>query len=228
MQQILTLLVAVAVSVLGQAPRPAANPQRFDYLVRADFFAGLAGDEARMKKAMDLCERTLAENPTHAEAMVWHGGGLMAQAGAAFQKSDLAKGGALFARGLKEMNDAVALAPDNPSVLIPRGATLLEATKSMPSAISRSLLESALGDYERVLEIQKPYFSTLGDHAKGELLFGLADGYARLGQQRKAHEYFQRLIKEAPTSRQTAKAREWMTTGTIPKSNGASCVGCHR
>jgi tetratricopeptide (TPR) repeat protein len=220
-------MLSVAVASMQIAAAQAA-PQRFDYLVRADFFAGIGGDTARLDKAIALCERTLADNPKHAEAMVWHGAGVLVRAGQAFQKGDMATGGPLFERGLKEMNDAIALAPDNPGVLIPRAATLFEATRGMRPEMARPLLESAIDNYEHVLEIQKPYFSTLGDHAKGELLFGLAEGSARLGRQEKAHAYFERLISEAPTSGQTAKAKEWLATGIIPKPNGASCVGCHK
>jgi TolA-binding protein len=60
------------------------------------------------------------------------------------------------------------------------------------------------------------------------LLFGLAEASARLGQPDKARMYFERLIKDAPTSGQAPKAKEWMASGTIPKSNGTSCVGCHK
>src|SRR5947207_6646490 len=130
--QLVTFVIALVVAA-GQAAQqpPQAPVQRFDYLVRADFFAGTAGDEARLKKAIDLCERTLADNPRHAEAMVWHGAALLVQSGRAFQHGDMGSGGQLWDRGLKEMNAAVALAPDNVGVLIPRGATLFEATRGM-------------------------------------------------------------------------------------------------
>ena len=222
----ITWLVALAFSAALQVPSTAQ--QRFDYLVRADFFAGVAGNEARLKQAIDLCERTLAENPKHPEALVWHGASLLVQAGQAFAKGDLAAGGSLFGRALKEMDDAAALAPDNPGVLIPRAAVLLEATKNMPPDTARTLVQSAVANYEHVLDVQAAAWPTLGDHGKGELLFGLAEGSARLGQQDKARAYFERLIKDAPTSGQTPKAKEWMNTGTIPKSNGTSCVGCHK
>ena len=45
----------------------------FDYKVRADFFDGLRGDTAALDRAIKLCEDTLAREPDHAEAMVWHG-----------------------------------------------------------------------------------------------------------------------------------------------------------
>src|SRR6185295_7500967 len=153
----ITLLIGVAIS--GAQAAPAAPAERFDYLVRADFFAGAAGNEARLKKVLDLCEQTLADNPRHAEALVWHGAATMVLAGRAFQSGDMATGGPLFERGLKEMNDAAALAPDNPGVLIPRAAVLFEATRNMPPDMARPLLESAVQNYERVLEIQSPLFA---------------------------------------------------------------------
>ena len=210
------------------AAHPAADAQRFDYLVRADFFAGVAGDAARLQKAIDVCERVLADNPTHPEALVWHGAAMLVQAGQAFATGDMAAGGSLFGRALKEMDDAAALAPDNPGVLIPRAAVLLEATRGMPPDMARPLVQSAVVNYEHVLEVQAPVWRTLGDHGKGELLFGLAEAAARLGQADKARMYFERLISDAPTSGQTSKARAWMTTGAIPQSNGTSCVGCHK
>ena len=221
----ITWLIAL---VLTSALQAAPAVQRFDYLVRADFFAGAAGDEARLANVFELTERTLAENPRHAEAMVWHGVAQLVRAGRAFQKGDLAAGGALFEKGLKEMSDAAALAPDNPGVLIPRGAVLLEATRTMPPDAARPLIESAVKNYERALEIQAPTFNTLGDHGKGELLFGLADGYARLGDQDDARRYFARVIADAPTSGQAPRAREWMATGVVPKASGMNCVGCHK
>jgi len=221
------LWLMTAILTSSPAQQELAN-QRFDYLVRADFFAGFAGDEARLKKAMDACEQALADNPKHAEALVWHGGGLAFQAGTAFQKGDMKTGGELWQRGMDEMNAAVALEPDKVGVRIPRGAVLLQATMNMPPAMAKPLLESAVADYEHVLQLQSSYFNTLGDHPKGELLFGLAEGYSRLGQLEKARIYFERLVKDAPTSGQTPKAKQWLTDGTLLKNQGVGCVGCHK
>jgi tetratricopeptide (TPR) repeat protein len=224
----LTWLVATALA-FALAQEGPAKPQRFDYLVRADFFAGVAGDDARLQRVMEVCEQALEKNPSHAEAHVWHGAGLLVRAGQAFQRGDMAAGGPLFDRGVAEMNEAAALAPDNPGVLIPRGAVLFEATRGMAPAMARPLLESAVQNYQRALEIQAPTFGSLGDHAKGELLFGLAEGWSRLGDADKARRYFERLIADAPTSGQTSKARAWIETGSIPKNaTGAQCVGCHK
>jgi tetratricopeptide (TPR) repeat protein len=218
-------LLAIVLTGLQSQAQPAS---RFDMLVRADFFAGFAGDTTRLARGMATCERVLGERPLDAEAMVWHGSGLMFQAGVAFGQHDEARGVELWSRGLAEADAAVALAPDNPRVLVPRGAVLLQATRTMPPAIAHPLLASAIQNYERVLEIQRDTFADLGDHPKGELLFGLADGYARLGSMNKARVYFERLAADAPGSAQAARARTWLSTGALPAMNGLTCIGCHR
>lgn len=230
MTLMLTMIAALFFGVPQQTSEPAARAgaTRFDLLVRTDFFAGFAGDQARLAKGMAACERVLSENPKHAEAMVWHGSGLAFTAGMAFRDGDMKRGGELWQRGSEEMDTAVALEPDNVGVRIPRGALLLQATQNMAPEMARPLLEKAVGDYEHVLALQSAYFSTLGDHPKGELLFGLAEGYSGLGNTEKARACFERLIKDAPASGQAPKAQEWLTTGSIPKSAGLGCVGCHK
>jgi len=223
----MTWIVGLALTAAAAA-QSAPSPQRFDMVVRNDFFAGFAGDEARLQKAMDTCEQALAENPKHPEALVWHGSGLAFKGGMAFQKGDMKSGGELWQRGVDEMNTAVALAPDNVGVRIPRGAFLLQATLNMQPGMAKPLVETAVADYERVLELQISYFNTLGDHPKGELLFGLAEGYSRLGQPDKARQYFERLVKDAPTSGQAPRAKQWLADGTLPKTQGLGCVGCHK
>lgn len=223
----LSICAVLTAALFYFLPVPA-QAQRFDLIVRNDFFAGFGGDVARLQKGMDACERVLAENPKHAEALVWHGSGLTFKAGIAFQTGDMKTGGELWARGMKEMDDAVEIAPNNVGVLIPRGALLLQATQNMPPQMARPLILKALGDYEKVLSIQEPIFATLGDHPKGELLFGLAEGYSRLDQPEKARLYFDRLMKDAPGSGQAPKATQWLTDGTLPKGAGLTCVGCHK
>src|SRR5215467_7557160 len=98
-------LAAIAALLLMQA--------RFDMLVREDMFAGFAGNKEAFDRAMKLTEETLAKDPKHAEAKVWHGSGVFFQAGQAFQKGDMQNGIILWQKGLDEMEQAVKLAPDN-------------------------------------------------------------------------------------------------------------------
>lgn len=126
----------------------------FDMLVREDFFAGMFGDEARLERGMSFCEKVLAKHPRHAEALVWHGGGLLSQAALAYKKGNSALGDQLFQRGLKEMDDARSFEPQNMGVKIGRAATLVGISQSGydPSdQQGRQLLESAALDYEKVL-----------------------------------------------------------------------------
>jgi tetratricopeptide (TPR) repeat protein len=202
--------------------------ERFDFLVREDFFAGFEGDQAAFERGMKTCEDVLAKNPKHAEALVWHGGGLVFRAGQQFQKGDFQKGMETWARGLKEMDDAVALEPENVGVRIPRGATLLVASRfAKPETEARRLLQLAVGDYEKVLQLQSGYFAKLSGHGRGELLFGLAEGWQRLGDEAKARTYFQRLVNEAQGSARQKQATAFLETGKLISST-QSCVGCHQ
>ena len=223
-----TVLYISALSVVSTQqtpPSPTAAPKRFDFEVRADFFAGFAGDTVRFERAMKRCEDALAENPKHAEAMGWHGSGLIAQGGMLMGKGDMPKGMELWKRGLDEMNRAVELEPDNVGVRIPRGASLFEASRHVPPQMAPPLLKLALSDYEHTLMLQKSHFARLSDHAKGELLFGLADGWSRAGDPEKARGYFKRLTEDAPKSGRVAYSQAWLE-GKPPAEVGA-CTGCH-
>ena len=46
----------------------ATAQERFDLRVRTDFFAGFAGNQQALDRAMKLCEEELARNPANAEA----------------------------------------------------------------------------------------------------------------------------------------------------------------
>jgi hypothetical protein len=220
------LAFSAAVTATQGAGQAGAVPTgRFDMAVRADFFAGFSGDMVRFDRAMALCESVLASEPDHAEALVWHGSGILFRAGQAFQAGDFQKGGELWGRGMAEMSRAVSLQPENVGVRIPRAATLTEASRQMPPAQAGPVLKLAVDDYEKVLALQAPYFDKLSDHARGELLFGLADGWARLGDQEKARGFFMRLTSSASSSGRVAYAKAWLD-GT-PPANVGRCVGCH-
>lgn len=219
-------LVAFASGFLFTS-RSAPAQERFDQKVRNDFFAGFSGNKEALERGMKACERTLAAEPKHAEAMVWHGSGLYYQGGMAYQSGDGQKGQELVMRGMGEMDAAVALAPDNVAVRIPRGAVLLQSTLRMPAGdFVRPLIEKGLADYEKTLEIQKDYFKTLGTHPRGELLFGIADGHQRLGHEEKATEFFKRISEELPGSNYQKRADIWLQTKALTPDQ-AQCVGCH-
>ena len=226
MNQILKTTVTVlglGLAVLGLA----AAEERFDLRVRNDFFAGFAGNQEALDRAMKLCEEELARNPENAAALVWHGSGVFVQSRTYFRAGDQAKGIEFWQRGLGEMDKAVTMAPENLGVRIPRGAVLLTASRSLPDADrARPLIEKGVGDFEHALEIQKPYFDTLGTHPRGELLIGLADGYARLGKGEQATAFFERIRATLPGTAYAASAEKWLSTKTLAPRE-AGCLGCH-
>lgn len=145
--------------------------------------------------------------------------------GRAFQEGDFKTGGELWDRGLKTMDDAIALEPDNVGVLIPRGATLIAASRHVPNPDqARTILGKGVADYEKVLELQRPYFDKLSVHARGELLIGLAEGWHRLGDVEKARRYFRRIVEECKGSKYEEQARAWLEN---QKRSVSSCLGCH-
>ena len=197
------LVTAAAILALLNAvtPGPAAGqspaPERFDYVVRDDFFAGLRGDTTRLARAMKVCEDLLAKNPRHAEALVWHGAALLIQAGQAFQRGEGDTARALSNRGVGEMEAAVAMAPSDPGVLVPRGAVLSAAARNVRDPErARAFLRTAVGDYEKAVGVQAPSFPQMSEHARGELLGGLADGWQRLGDEDRSRGYLTRMVAE--------------------------------
>lgn len=232
------LLVTVVLNWLRIWPSAAAasavsgvelQDDSLDAIVRSDFFAGMMGNKVRLDRGMKYCEDLLAKNPKHAEALVWHGGGLLVRAVHAYTKGDDVTGDKLWKAGIEEMNNAAALEPDNMKVKIGRSATLIGYIQSGwdPSdSQSRVLLESALLDYETVYRWQKPNFSRVPIHSRGELLFGLASGWSILGNDNKAREYLMLILKECKDTPYETEARRWLAR-KWPLVIQHDCIGCH-
>jgi tetratricopeptide (TPR) repeat protein len=200
--------------------------ERFDMAVRNDFFSGFSGNREALERGMKKAEEVLSANPKHAEAMVWHGSGTFFLSGAAAQAKDFPKAGELYKKGLDEMAAAVALEPENVGVVIPRGATLLTASRNIPGEQGRQLLQTGLADYEKVYRLQSGRFDQLNGHARGELLFGLAEGYLRAGDPSRARQWFEKLAAvDDPENGHLKQAREYLESGNLAGTRG--CVGCH-
>jgi len=217
-----TLTACGVVLVTAAAPLLA---QRFDNLVRTDFFAGYRGDAARLARGMETCEKALAADPTNAAALVWHGGGLYYRSGQKFRAGDVQGGITLQARGLKEMDDAVAMRPDDLQTLIPRGAILLASAPFVPEP--EPLARKGIADWKRVLALQRPSAAQLSVHSLGELLGGLAVGYRLLGDQAKSSAYLRRIVDELPGSPYAERATTWLANPAGLKKTDRFCIGCH-
>ena len=92
-----------------------------------------------------------------------------------------------------------------------KGAVLIPTSRYVPDPKQKeALLKDAMADYEKVYEIQKPYFDKLGTHPRGELLFGLAEGWRRLGDEKKARGYLEQIVQTCKATPYEAEAREWL------------------
>jgi hypothetical protein len=207
------------------AARPTPEAGGFEYQVRSDFFDGLRGDTAALDRAVKVCDDALARRPDHAEALVWHGAAMMARARLAFGAGDRATGMKLYQQGLGEMDRAVALAPDRVGVRIPRGAVLLGVAAFVPEPEKSRLVARGVSDYEVTLAHQAPRFGELTLHAREQLLYGLTDGYAVLGQADKAQATYQRMTTEAAGSELLPRARARAAGEAV--DGAAPCAACH-
>lgn len=212
--------------LLATAMLASAQPARFDYKVRELYFSAFAGNREALAKAMAITESTLAENPNHAEALVWHGGGLFFQSGDRFRAGDRAGAMAMMQKGAGMMDRAVELAPASIAVRIPRGSVYMAGARSMPPLMARPLLEKALADFETAWALQKGDLTRFSLHSIGELWFGIADSHARLGRMDRAAEFFTLLKGKLPDTPWSAKAEKWFAEGRLDAKD-AMCSGCH-
>jgi hypothetical protein len=208
---------------------PAVTGARFDKLVRGDFFRGFGGDAAALDRAMSLCDATLARDGNHAEALVWHGGGLVFRSAALFGSGDIEGGLSLWNRGLAEVNRAVTLAPSNIGLRIARGAMLLTVYRYDPDPVSReALLRAGIDDYQVVLQTHDALGDQLSPHARGELLAGLGEGLTTLGDSAHATQYFERTLSELPETSYAENAKRWLEPATnLGARKSGMCNGCH-
>jgi len=219
-----TVMILAAVYMGAQE----SKPERFDYQVREDLFAGFRGDQARFDKGMKTCEDALVKDPKNAPAMAWHAAALLFTSGQSFRKGDPQKGMELWDRALKESDAAAELEPTNPGVIIPRAASMMAAARFAPEALGKPLRQRVVVDYEKVLEAQESNLQNLGVHPRGELLAGLAENYHWMGNEDKSREMLQRIEKELEGTVYQRKATAWLKNPpTDPKADTLTCQGCH-
>jgi tetratricopeptide (TPR) repeat protein len=233
------LLFVVVLSSLACAARPPApaaapsiaralSPPAFDAeRVRNDVLAALDGDEAALDRAERLCDDALRRNPADAEALVEHGIAMSLRSWRASRAGDMQGAKVYWDRAVSEMDRAVALAPDDLAVRIPRGSALFGiATGLQGDPLATELRKKAVDDFEATLRIQGAAFDRRPLHDRSELLWGLADGWSRLGDSARAETYYRRLVDQCSPSAVADVARKRLAGDT--ETPRPSCAdGCH-
>ena len=138
----------------------------------------------------------------------------------------------LWQRSMDEMAQAVEMAPDNIFVRARRGVVLISASRSsaMPPAMAKPLIQLAVEDFQRVLEIREKdqTLSQRSTHQRGELLTAIADGSNRLGNPDKARAYFERIASDLKGTVYEQKANAWLENKPEAKAvDYFACSGCH-
>jgi hypothetical protein len=228
--------LTVCTMVLGQASlafddgskdaQADPNATRFDLVVREDYFAGFNGDTQALERGMKASESVLKDNPKHAEAMVWLGGGQVFLSGQNFSKGNVVEGMKLWQTGLANMDKASELEPDNIGVLIPRAAVLMPASRNLPKPIREQVLNGVLANFLRVYEQQKNELDKIGEHPLGELRMGLADVYRSLGKADESKTQLEAILQELPDTEYSTEAKKWLEAKPTAKL-AHNCIGCH-
>jgi len=224
-----TITISIVAILAGVTVSLAQRP---DILRSAgqDLLAALNGDTVRFERGMKKLEEYLASNPNDPEAKVLHGNGVMARSGEAFKTGDMANAAKLYQAGMDEMAQAVASAPDNVFVRARRGVFMITASRSTPPEIAKTMLQTTVEDFGRVLQIREQDH-TLADqsvHKRGELLTGLADAWDRLGDKEKARGYFERITNDLKGTVYEQRANAWLQSKPEARApEFFACTGCH-
>ena len=228
--RVLGLILLVWLPACSQADDKQNNhsePNRFDFQVRDDIFAGFNGDKEALQRGIERCNQTLEKNPKHAEALVCRGAARVFLAGELFQAQKQAEGFMMWTSGLKDMEDAVKLEPDNVGVRVPRAAVFSQASRNAPPPMSKPLKEIFLTGYQTVYEKQKEHLAQLGTHPRGELLMGLADAYRLQGDLENSTRFLKKVLADMPETKYAKRAEEWLAAKPDAKLIH-NCIGCHK
>ncbi len=184
--------------------------------VEEDFRAGMSGNQEAFDRAMKSTEELLAGNPAHAEALVWHGSGLVSKSGKAFMAGDFQQGSYFMDKGLAEMTKAVELEPGNVHVRFTRGSTLLVLSKVFPIPdTAQDCLAKGLVDFETVVTTLGSTINTAPVKWRGHLLIELANGWKRSGNEAKAKAYAEQAVTLCPGTKYEKQAKDLLTTINI-------------
>ena len=102
--------------------------------MRNDLFAAMAGNTDALKRILDASQKMLAQNPDHAQALVWRGAATISSFFMEAQKGNA--GVTVFQKGAADMDRAVALAPDDIEVRIMRSVLYGPASRQFPPPLA--------------------------------------------------------------------------------------------
>ncbi len=160
---------------------------------------GLKGDKEAVHKGEEVLKRLIKIDPNNAEAHCWLGSILTLKGrDATFPIKKIIH----VKEGLKEMDRAVSLSPENINLRIVRGKKAL----GLPDIFNR--IDIAIEDFEFVLSLKERKKIKLPDTLIRELLMDLGEAYKKKGDISEAKERWERVIELYPDSDEANRARK--------------------
>jgi tetratricopeptide (TPR) repeat protein len=223
------LLACASLSMAQQAGQPgvqAAEQPDFQFIrfeagsngyrafereVFADFVSAAQGDAEALERLVAICERAIAADAAHAEAIAWRGAAKLFEAGEASSNGDFRAAMAFTSASLADLARARELEPDNPGVRMVAAQTLLNLAENHPIPnMARGYAKQGIEDARAALVLLEDKWSQQPDDIKGRLLVGVAQAYDKLGEATKARDWFNRAIGAVPGTTWAEQAQAWI------------------
>ncbi len=222
---VLVLLVAVAASVAQERPRGLSVYT----WTREDLFAGLlANDFDQLAVGMRKLDEILRVNPRDPDALDMKGFGLAVLAVRSLESGDRAGFDRQYQEGIKLLDEAYAIAPNNIGVLAVYGATVVMLGPRFPPEMRRPAAEKGKALYEALYRAQETQIDKYPPHLKGEVLGGLADVEQQLGNQEQMRVWLTRIAEGMPGTSYQVRAKQWLENPEkITAKNRVLCLTCH-
>lgn len=160
---------------------------------------GVEGDKEAVKKAEKVLKKLIDLEPKDAEAYCWYGSVLTLKGKYAWFPLNKMK---YVNKGIKEMDKAIELAPDNVTVRMIRANNSL----SLPDMFHRT--DIAITDFEHLISMKEKNPGSFEEDLLAEILLNMGKAYKKKGDLLKARENWQKVIETAPESEEALEAKE--------------------
>jgi tetratricopeptide (TPR) repeat protein len=160
---------------------------------------GTEGDKNAVKKSKKILEKLIKLEPENAEAHCWYGSVLTLNGRDAWFPLSKVK---YVNDGIKEMDKAVKLAPDNITIRMIRANNNL----ALPDMFNRT--EIAIADFEYLLSMKEEEPEIFEKDLLVEILLNLGNAYKKKGDLGKARKNWQKVTLIAPDSEEALEAKK--------------------
>ncbi len=160
---------------------------------------GVEGDKKAVKRAKKLFQKLLEINPQNVEALAWYGSVLTLRGrDVLFPVSKLG----YVSNGIKKMDKAVELVPDNIGVRMIRAHNSL----NLPGIFHR--IKIAITDFEHLLTLRQEKQQEFSKALLAKIFLGLGSAYKKKEDIIKARENWQKAVEVLPDSMEAEMARK--------------------